>query len=242
MSPRSVNYRGLDTADVRGPRCLQRVASAASAAPVALSFSLRLTESERASPSSVARSAVTALSLRSGLCRSWIASGPGSIRHLPAGFGRGRLMGVVMVRSPMAATRAASSKFTASSTKRSSGRSQMGCNSTISAACVAAAGRTIWSRSPRQRTSVAATASLASTLVRPTAPRVIRSMRRTRLFGSAAGATVEAVLRQHGGSTGPSASDRAAWAEIQQEARASRFLLNLGIPGVRPQMTGLMRG
>ena len=32
----------------------------------------------------------------------------------------------------------------------------------------------------------------------------------------------------------------AAWAEIQQEARASRFLF--GIPGVRPQMTGIMRG
>ena len=32
----------------------------------------------------------------------------------------------------------------------------------------------------------------------------------------------------------------AAWAEIQQAARASRFLF--GIPGVRPQLTGIMRG
>lgn len=222
MLPRCANSRERVTTEVEVPRCLLRLPSVASVALVALSSSLRYTESRRGSPSSVARSATACNFALIGQFRSWIGSGPTSKRPQPAGCGLPRRsMARATARSPRASGLI---RFTAWCMRRWSARSLTGCNSIISVASVDVAGRITWSLSRRPRISAGDMASQASTPGRPTARKDTRTMRPTRSLGIAAGATVGLALRSHGGSTQPSAFDRAAWAQIAESAKVGRLV------------------
>lgn len=152
MSPHSVNYRGRDTTEFEVPRCHLSLPSAASAAPVALSSSLRYHESGRDSPSSVALSATASRRPCSRPVRSWIGSGPVLRRPPRAGSGlRRRSTAKGTGRSLSRGIRARPPKYTASSMRRWSAPYPRDCSWIISAASIGAVGPITWSpsRSPR---------------------------------------------------------------------------------------------